>query len=225
VRPTGSRPSPARARWLWALPIVVALVLVGALGTVLARSDTRLAGTNSVPLRGPAFGVQHGEQFCQPGQILPKGAGRMRMFLSPAKPGRKPEVRFTISQKQDGVIARAPGRYRPPGGVDVTIDPPIRHNRVDGVVCMRNIGKVTVVMSGILTPFGNVQLHGKKLDASLTTLWYRPQKQTWLSELGSVIPRVGFSRVGGGWAFWVAGLLLLSAIGLALVTAIRENTR
>ena len=56
-------------------------------------------------------------------------------------------------------------------------------------------------------------------------LWFRTDDRSWYSELGAIVPRVGHARLGGAWAFWLAGLLLLAAIGLALSTAIRENTR
>ena len=223
--PTAFRPFPGRTRWVWAIPIVVALVLLVALGTVLARSDSRLTGTNSVPLQGPVVGIRKGEQLCQPGQLMTKDSARMRMFLASAKAGRKPEVLVTIRQPQDGVIARVPARYRDPGVIDVAIDPPVRKTRLDAEVCIRNTGRGTAVVSGILTPYGNVRLRGKKLDVALTTLWYEAEKRSWLSELGAVIPRVGHARVGAGWAFWIAAALLLTAIGVALSTAIRETTR
>jgi hypothetical protein len=222
---TAPRPSPGRARWVWGVPIVLALVLLVALGIVLAHSEPRLTGTNSVPLRGPAVGLQEGEQMCQLGQLMPEDSGRMRMFLAPARADRTPEVLVTIRQKQDGLIARTAGHYRRPGVLDVTIDPPVRRTRIDAEVCVRNTGRATVVLSGILTPFGDVMLRGKRLDAALTTLWYETDKTSWLSELPAVIPRVGHARIGGTWAFWIASLLLLSALGVALTTAIRENTR
>jgi hypothetical protein len=220
---TATRPSPARG--LWAVPIVLAVVLLVALFATLAHSQPALTGTNSVPLRGPAVGIRHGQTLCQPGQVLPEGSGRMRMFLAPAKQDRTPEVNVTIRTGEDGVVANTTGRYKPPGVLDVPIRPAVKHTRLDGLVCITNTGRGTVVMSGILTPFGNVQLAGKKLDVSLTTLWYAPDDQSWFSRLGAIIPRVGHARVGGVWAFWAASLLLLTALSLSLVTAIRVNTR
>jgi hypothetical protein len=207
------------------VPIVLAVVLIVALVVTLAHSQPALTGTNSVPLRGPAVGVRHGQTLCQPGQVVPKGSGRMRMFLAPAKQDRTPDVRVTIRTGEDGVIAQTAGRYRPPGVLDVPISPAVKHTRLDGLVCITNTGRGTVVMSGILTPFGNVQLAGKKLDVSLTTLWYAPSHESWFSQLGAIIPRVGHARIGGVWAFWAAALLLLAAVSLAMLTAIRENTR
>jgi hypothetical protein len=223
--PTASRPSEARARGLWAVPIVLAVVLLVALGTVLAHSEPRLTGTNSVPLRGQGVGLQAGERLCQGGQLMPKGSGRMRLFGLPAKPGMKPEALVTIRQRQDGVIARAPARLRSSGVLDVPIDPPVRRSRVDAEFCVRNTGDVTLVLTGIITRFGNVMLNGKRLDLALTALWFAPAEKSWLSELGAVVPRVGHARIGAGWAFWLAALLLLSALGVALTVAIRENVR
>lgn len=207
------------------MPIVLALVILVAFVATLAHSQPHLTGTNSVPLRGPAVGIRHAQTLCQPGQILPKGSGRLRMFLAPAKQDRTPDVRVTIRSGEDGVLAQSPGHYKPPGVLDVPIDPAIEHTRLDGLICVTNTGRGTVVMSGILTQFGNVQLAGKKLDVSLTALWYAPKSGSWFSQLGAIIPRVGHARIGGVWAFWAAGLLLLAALALSLVTAIRENTR
>jgi len=210
---------------VWGVPIVLALVLLIALGIVLTRSDPRLTGTNSVPLQGPVVGLYPRLQLCQPGQLMAKDSGRVRMFLSPANPDEPPETLVTIRTAEDGVVARVPGRYPAPGVIEATIDPPVRRTRLDAVVCIRNMGKGTVVLSGILTPFGTVRLRGKKLDTALTTLWYAEDEKSWLSELGAVIPRVGHARAGGGWAFWIAALLSLTALALALITAVRENTR
>ena len=136
-----------------------------------------------------------------------------------------------ILQRQDGLVGRSRGRWIPPTSsgftparMDFTIDPPVRHTRTDAYVCIRNAGRLPIVITGVLTPFGNVQIRRKHLDIALTTLWFAPEKKTWLQELGAIIPRVGHARIGGIWAFWVAGLLLLAALSLALVTAIRENT-
>jgi hypothetical protein len=101
----------------------------------------------------------------------------------------------------------------------------VRRTRTDATVCIRNTGGGTLVTTGILTQYGQTRLNGKHQDLALTTLWYTPGKRTWLSELSAIVPRVGHARVGGAWAFWVAGLLLLSAIGLALAVAIREQSR
>ena len=154
------------------MPIVLALVLLVALGTVLARSEPRLNGTNSVPLRTPVVGLRTGEQLCQPQQLLTAGSGRLRMFLAPEKRGTTPKTLVTIRHKQDGVIARARGRYDPEGRIDVPIEPPVRRTRVDAEVCVRNLSDSPVALSGLLTPYGNVQFNGKKLEISLTVLTY-----------------------------------------------------
>ena len=69
--------------------ILLAVVLLAAFGSVLAHSEPRLTGTNSVPLRAPVIGLQPGEQVCQPGQLLPAGSGRVRLFLAPGGGGSR----------------------------------------------------------------------------------------------------------------------------------------
>ena len=213
------------------MPIVLVLVLLVALGVTLAHSEPRLIGTNSVPLHMQKIGLERGDEACQGSQLMPKGAGRMRMFISPGDRGGTPRAAMRILQRQDGLVGRSHGRWVRPGSegfplsrMDFTIDPPVRHTRTDAYVCIRNTGRSPIVLTGVLTPFGNVQLGGKQLDIALTTLWFAPEEKTWLEELGAIIPRVGHARMGGIWAFWVAGLLLLAAVSLAVVTAIRENT-
>jgi hypothetical protein len=222
---TPSRPSPARARWAWGVPIVLALVLLVALGTILARSEPRLNGTNSVPLRTPVVGLKADEQLCQGKQLMTAGSGRLRVFLAPERRGTTPKTLVTVRHAKDGVIARARGRYDPKGRVDVPIDPPVRRTRVDAEVCVRNLGNSPIALSGLLTPYGNVMLNGKKLDISLTMLWYAKDDKAGASALTSVIPRVGHARLGGGWAFWFAALAALAAMGAALAAVIREATR
>jgi hypothetical protein len=130
----------------------------------------------------------------------------------------------TIRQEKGGVLARAPGRWND-GVLDVPIDPPARETHSDVDVCVRNTGDNTVVFTGILTKYGNVMLKGERVDLALTMLWFTPDSETWLSELGAIVPRVGHARVGGTWAFWWAALLLLSAVGLAITAAVRVSAR
>lgn len=212
---------PGRARWVWVVPAVLALVLLVAFGSVLARGEPHLTGTNSVPLKTPVVGVRGGEQLCQPGQLMPKDSARLRIHLAP-QGKRDPQTLVTIRQAQDGVVARVPGRYDHIGFIDAAIDPPVRHSRVDAEVCVRNTGKQTVALSGILTPFGNARLNGKQLDLALTMLWYAQDDPSWFEQIGAIAPRVGNARIGGTWAFWIAALLALSALALALALVIRE---
>jgi len=207
------------------VPIVLALVLLVALGTVLARSEPRLNGTNSVPLRTPVVGLRSGEQLCQPQQLMTAGSGRVRLFLAPEQPGTTPKTLVTVRHERDGVIARAPGRYDDEGRIDAPIDPPVRRTRVDAEVCVRNQGDGPVALSGLLTPYGNVMLNGKKLEISLTVLWFPKDDTSGLAQTAAVIPRVGHARIGGGWAFWFAALAALAAMGIALTAAIREARR
>jgi hypothetical protein len=225
---TATRPSPARG--LWAVPIVLVLVLLVALGVSLLHSQPRMTGTNSVPQKNQEIGLQRGQEACQGSQLMPKGSGRMRMFISAGDRGGTPRASMRILTREEGVVAQSPGRLVPKGAdgfpdtrMDFPVDPPVRHTRLDAYVCIRNTGRLPIVLKGVLTPFGNVNIGRMKLDIALTTLWFAPEEKTWLSELRAVAPRVGRARVGGIWAFWAAGLLLLGAISLALVTAIREN--
>jgi hypothetical protein len=203
------------------VPAILALGLLIAFGTVLAHSEPRLTGTNSVPLRSPVVGLREGEQLCQPAQNMPKDSARLRIHLAP-QGTRPPKTLVTVTEAQDGVVARAPGRYDDQGLIDVPIDPPVRHSRTDAVVCVRNTGAETIALSGILTPFGNAVLNGKRLDIALTMLWYAKGEPSWIGQLGAIAPRVGHARIGGIWAFWVSALLALVALALALVTTIRE---
>jgi hypothetical protein len=235
---TATRPSVARAVGLWAVPIVLVLVLLVALGVTLAHSEPRLTGTNSVPIRLQYIGLQPRQQVCQGSQLLPQGAGRMRMFISPVNAGDTPQASMRILQQVDGLVGHSRGRYVRPGAepavpgteghplgrMDFPIDPPVRHTRTDAYVCVRNTGHTTLVIMGVLTKLGNVRLGQRQLDIALTTLWFAPKQETWLQDLGAIVPRVGHARMGGIWTFWVAGLLLLATLALALVIAIRENT-
>ena len=69
---TATRPSLARG--LWAVPIVLVLILLVALGVTLAHSGPRMTGTNSVPQRMQKIGLQRGEEACQGSQLLPDSA-------------------------------------------------------------------------------------------------------------------------------------------------------
>ena len=215
------------------MPIVLALVLLGALVVTLAHSEPRMTGTNSVPLHAQSIGLQRGETACQGSQLLPAGSGRMRMFIKPGDLGGTPRAEMTIRTQQDGLVGRSRGRWIPAGEnglelatMDFPIDPPVPHTRTDAYVCVRNLGRRPIVLTGVLTKFANTILNGRKqLDIALTTLWFAPDEKTWFQELGAIVPRLGHARVGGAWPFWIASLLLLAAIGSALTIALRENPR
>ncbi len=216
------------------MPIVLALALLVALVVTLAHSEPRMTGTNSVPLHAQSIGLQRGEQVCQGSQLLPAGSGRMRMFIKPGDLGGKtPRAAVTIRAQQDGLVGRSRGRWIPAGEnglelatMDFPIDPPVPHTRTDAYVCVRNLGRLPIVLTGVFTNFANTLLNGRRqLDIALTTLWFAPDDKTWFEELGSIVPRVGHARIGGVWPFWVGSLLLLAAIGIALTTAVRESRR
>lgn len=208
------------------------MVLLVALAVTLSHSEPRMTGTNSVPQRQQYIGLQPGDEACQGSQLMPKGSGRMRMFIRPGDKGGTPRGTMRILHRQDGRVASSRGRWIPPKSrelplsvMDFPIDPPVRRTRTDAYVCVRNTGPLPIVITGVLTPFGNVQIGSRQLDIALTTLWFAPEEKTWWRELGAIVPRVGHARIGGVWAFWVAGLLVLAALGTALTVAIRENTR
>ena len=202
------------------MPILLAVVLLAAFGSVLARSEPRLTGTNSVPLRAPVIGLSPNEQLCQPGQILPADSARVRIFLAPVGKG-PPQTLVTI--KQGGkVIARGRGRYNRRGLIDVPFEP-VRRTRLDATVCLRNLAKEQVALSGINTPFGNVVVDGKTLQSAVTVLWFAEGERSWFSQLATMAPRVGHARLGAGWVFWVGALLSLLSVGIALAVTIRES--
>lgn len=220
------------------MPIVLALVLVTALVATLTRSDPRLTGTNSVPQRKQKIGLTSGQEACQGNQIAPKGSGRLRMFVSPGDFGGTPRASMRILHVKDGVIGHSQGRYVPPsaepplpgtegqnlGRMDFPIDPPVRHTRTDAYVCVRNTGRLPIVISGVLTPYGNVSIGRKNIQIALSAQWFAPKDETWLQDLSAIVPRVGRARMGGIWTFWVASVLLLAALALGVAVVIRETS-
>jgi hypothetical protein len=219
---------------VWAIPIVLAVVLLVGFIVTLSHSGPRWTGTNSVPQRMQKIGLlKKGDEACQGSQFLPAGSGRMRMFVEPGFRGGTPQASMTIATARDGIVARSRGRYRPKGSLavplsamDFKIDPPLRRTDVGGYVCIRNTGSKPFDITGVLTPFGQTVLNGRRhLDIALTALWFTPEDESWWQQLGAIIPRVGHARIGGVWAFWVASLLLVAAIGVALSTVIRERPR
>ena len=231
---TATRPSRVRAaRGLWAIPIVLAVVLLVGLVVTLSHSGPRWTGTNSVPQRMQRIGLQKGDEACQGSQLLPAGSGRMRMFIEPGYRGGTPQAAMTIRTQDDGLVARSRGRYLrkgeigiPLSAMDFAVDPAVRRTDVGAYVCIRNTGRTPFDITGVLTPFGQTTINGRRhVDIALTALWFAPENKTWWQELPDIIPRVGHARIGGVWAFWAALFLLLAAIAVALTTAFREQPR
>ena len=60
------------------------------------------------------------------------------------------------------MIERSRGRWIPAGEngfelatMDFAIDPPVAETRTDAYVCVRNLGRRPIVLTGVFTKFGN----------------------------------------------------------------------
>jgi hypothetical protein len=191
--------------------LAVAVVVVAAgLLAVLSDSKSRQSGSNHVPEVGPVLTLRGTDTHCQPGQVVPKDTGGVRLLVGTF--GREvPGLAVTV---RDGGRTVTAGRYA--GGPEGHVIVPLRRvsRRVENTtVCIR----VQPAQRQSRTV-----LYGASEQVRLE--WQRPGDESWLGLLPTVAHRFGFGRgvLDGSWVLALAALALAGAWVLALRLTLRE---
>jgi Predicted membrane protein (DUF2142) len=212
--------SPGRRARL-ALAVALAVTLV-ALGLVLTRSPTTVAGSNGV---SDALVATHlyraGRVGCQPAGEVPQGTDAIRVSLA-ANVGPSVSVRVLEGARTVTEGERAPGW----GTTDTVTVPVGRVARTLGAatVCT-TIGATVepIQVDGVLAPTAS----GHSVPR-LRAEYLRPGSSSWLSLIASIAADVGIDHApSGAWSAYlvVALMLAVSALAVSVLLGQRSDDR
>jgi hypothetical protein len=194
----------------------IALLAVAA-AVVLAESKPRPAGSNYVPLQGPAVELQGRDEHCQEEGLVPADAAVMR-FVTGTGFRPTPRIRVTMSTREGALLSAGTlpaGQSQ--GPVSVPLDRPIEETAGGIVACVATgpgagPGRATV-------------LYG--IPGRVRFEWLRQGEESWFELLPTVAHRFGLGK--GLWiGHWLFPLTVLVALGcwaLGLRVLSRELAR
>jgi hypothetical protein len=199
-----------RRRARLALAVALAVTLV-ALGLVLTRSPTAVAGSDGV---SDALVATHlyraGRVGCQPAGEVPQGTDAIRVSLA-ANVGPSVSVRVLAGSHTVTEGERAPGW----GTTDTVTVPVGRVARTLGAatVCT-TIGATVepIQVDGVLAPTAS----GRTVPR-LRTEYLRPGSSSWLSRIAAIAADVGIDHApSGAWSAYLVIALMLAVSALAV---------
>ncbi|HSZ04150.1 MAG TPA: DUF2142 domain-containing protein [Solirubrobacteraceae bacterium] len=201
--------SPGRRARL-ALAVALAVTLV-ALGIVLTRSPTAVAGSDGV---SDALVATHlhraGRIGCQPAGTVPQGTDAIRVSLA-ANVGPSVRVRVLAGPRTVTAGERAPGW----GTTDTVTVPVGRVARTIGAATLcTTIGATVepIQVDGVLTPTGS----GRTVPR-LRAEYLRPGTSSWLSLIASIAADIGIEHApSGAWSAYLVIALMLAVATLAV---------
>jgi hypothetical protein len=203
---------------------VVALLLVGA----FKRTD--LSFTLGVAPALPVLPLEPGQEACQRTILVPPGASFDRVAFKLGTYGRPgPEVAVQVRDADSGrLLARGtlpagyPDLQRQPEHV-VKVDEVPENSTI--AVCLRNEGSAKVAVFGnpdaaSLPTTAEIDDEGAGVDLALR---FERSSRSFVSQVGSIAERASLFKVSwfGAWTFWLLGLLVLIAVPVLLVRAVR----
>ena len=214
-----------------ALAVCLVLLVVGAVRAYLPSVEGKRDVIGSTPsLSGifvrSAIDVSRDERAClSPLPLDPEMTSAEILVNS----GTRPPMPLEISVRAPGYVARgrAPASY-PPGvdtAVRVTLDAPER--RVDGRLCVRNLGRRTVALVGTNEPRSvavpRVTLDGKvQPPQNIALTFYGDTAESVLDDPGSVVSRASAFTAAyvPAWLVWVLVVTLLAGVPAGVVLAL-----
>jgi hypothetical protein len=222
--------------------LLIAVVAIG-LAALLAGvaidasgSANRMAGSNLI---GQIVVVRDGRAVrdVQPVAKLPPGARlcqawtvpadtsavRVRIFTSaPAAPPLAAEIVSGGRTVSSGALPAGPAREL--ATIPITR---VRRSLLDAQICIVNRGPSAVSLGGAATPQNQaVRVNGVPQGGLVRFDFLRPGSESWWQLLPTVVHRFGLAKSHwlGAWTFFLTGLLVVLAVGLAVRTLLREET-
>ncbi|HEX8052469.1 MAG TPA: hypothetical protein VF517_05710 [Thermoleophilaceae bacterium] len=193
------------------LVVFAAGVAAIASGVVAVMDDRapRQAGNNGI--KPVAFDVVAADRrpACQTGELVPKDAASLEMTIGTfGAPGAPLEATFTKDGRTvtSGRLAR--GWHE--GVVRVPLRPVAR--TTGGVtVCIRSASRGRIALAG----------H----EGRFRLAYFRAGRESWFDLAGTVTHRFGLGKAAweGSWTIVLAAFLLLTGLGLALWTMLRQS--
>ena len=153
-------------------------MVVAALAIVVTHGSRHALGSNFVPPQAHDAEVPAGGRVCQPGELVPAGAGALRARIGTYGPPG-PRLRLSITGPRGRVVARG-GLAAGWSQGDVTI-PFERVGALEGAeVCLRNAGPGRIAVAGGRTLGAAAVVDGQPAPGGITLSYLEPRARSWL---------------------------------------------
>jgi hypothetical protein len=213
-------------RWPRPTPVgvVIAVGMLAILGFgigILLKREPRSGGANLATDTGFVIPLAHGQQLCDPGEIVPADTAALR--VSAEARGPAPELSATIAS---GSMPSRSGRLGA-GWHTGTLDIPVARvtQTIVGTVCLANRGANEVRLGGSAPNSSIIQIAGKPFDGRPRVEYMRPGRESWLSLLPALSHRfsLGKSDLVRHWAAAAAIVLVLIAVAVTIRAVLGEE--
>jgi hypothetical protein len=205
--------------------LLAAALLVLVFLRTMGHSAERLAGSNSAPPQGLVVQIGRGTHVCQ-GILAPNDAASARFFV--ATPGASTKGPPLSMRLDDNGRTLATSRVAG-GWTGDKLDfhfPTLSRTYLQARICVRDEGRGAVRFQGLATGQPTSTLvNGKPEYAVISIVFFRPGKSDAWSLLPTIAQRAGVLKgsLAGGWSFWFAAALVLSAGAAAIVVSLRGS--
>jgi hypothetical protein len=207
------------------LPLLVGALLLLAFVLTMSRSQTWLAGSNSVPTEGLVTQIGGGSQVCQ-SVIVPHDAASAQFFVGP--PGRNAPPMSKRIDKDGRTLATSRIRAGWSGKTIRFHFPTLSRSYPDARICLRDEGRAIVRFVGLSTGTPTSTLvDGKPELSTLSIVFFRPGTSDAWSLLPTIATRAGVLKgsLSGGWSLWFVAALVLVAGAAAILVSFRAIPR
>jgi hypothetical protein len=206
------------------IALIAGLTLVAiAIGVILARSPTTLAGKSSSANNSElSVTLRNGSKACQSGETLPAETSAIRLSLSTIIGAR---VSVSVLSGSH-VVTRGTHAAGWTGG-EVTVPvAPLSHRLSNVTVCFHMTsfnGEVGIDGEHTYPSIAAVGNDGEKLAGRFAVEYVRAGHRSWLSFLPAMAIHMGLGRAASGiWIAFLALTLFLAVIALTSWAILRE---
>lgn len=157
---------------------------------------------------------------CQAGEIVPEGAGVLRLRIGTfGRPG--PPLAVTLRAEGEPPVVATVRRGWREGDLEVEL-PRSVSGLAGATLCVRNgSGRRIVIAGAVQTPVAAAKVRGNPVAGRMAVSYLEAEPRSWWSFTGQVGPRLAAARDalpgGAGFALWAIGALLISVGAFALV--------
>jgi hypothetical protein len=213
---------PAR---LVAAAVGVAIIAAAVLAFLLPSHEV-IVGTNRVALSHGSLTVPGMKRKCQRLPTVPSGADRLRVGIAGTYGGPVPALGAQIERKGRVLGAGAVRPVLADRAVEVPLLQPTLPATGRTLLCFNNPGKGFVSLRGELRKVASPS--GRFVRRPVAgVLFIAPSSSSWLSRLGELARRYGYSQTGalGPWTLSVVVLFALAALLFAVASLLGSGER
>jgi hypothetical protein len=199
------------------------ILIAAAILAFALESNPLKAGTNTIQPILPSVFLGRQAQHCQRVSRVPGNTNRVEVIVTRLVEGAR-RLRVEVTRK--GSVVSSGTQPVVPVVNRIRLHPhtPAIHH---AQICFSNPDKGRIAISG-----GPKRLPGRRGESGdrrnvASVIFLRHGSASWASQTGNIAERYANAQTGplGGWSFWVAALMAITAAGLALWFLVFEPER